>query len=307
MKKPASPLYSTLARIGLLTGISLMELGCASFQQLADVAMKSSGVVSADQIKVIDRSAQAVAKTFEDITPEQEYYIGRSVAATVFGSYRPFDNTDMNRYLNVLGQTLAQASDKPETFGGYHFYLLATDEINAFAAPGGLILVSRGMVRCCTSEDQLAAVLAHEIAHVEKQHGLKAIRKGRLTSALTTLASEGAKQYGGAELAKLTEAFEGSISDITSTMMNSGYARNLETEADREAVTILKRVGYDPYAMVTMLQNMKTRLKPDSRGFAKTHPDPQQRIESIRSLVGGGPVAVNIVRQTRFTQAVGTL
>jgi predicted Zn-dependent protease len=293
-----------LSAIGLVAGL----VGCASFQQLAGNALQSSGVVTADQLKTIKKNAQVLEKTFEDITPEQEYYIGRSVAATVFGAYKPFDNDAMNRYLNELGQSLAQASDRPETFGGYHFYLLATDEINAFSAPGGLILISRGMVRCCTSEEQLAAVLSHEIGHVEKQHGLKAIRKGRLTSALTMLATEGAKSYGGAELAKLTETFEGSITDITSTMMNSGYSRSLETEADKAAVTILKRAGYDPYALVTMLRNMKTKLKPDSRGFAKTHPDPEQRIASVKGLVGSGPVATgNPVRQKRFIQALGTL
>src|SRR4029077_1325120 len=128
---------------------------------------------------------------------------------------------------------------KPETFGGYHFLLLETDEVNAFAAPGGLILISRGMVRCCKSEDELVAVLAHEISHVDHQHGLKAIRKGRLTSALTTLGAAAGKSLGGAELAQVTQAFEGSITDITSTMMNSGYSRTTEFQADQGAIAIM--------------------------------------------------------------------
>jgi len=115
------------------------------------------------------------------------------------------------------------------------FLTVDSDEINAFAAPGGLILVTRGLIRCCASEDALAAVLAHEIGHVEKKHGLKAIRKGRLTSALTILAEEGAKNFAGDNAAQLTEDFQGSIGDITSTMMNSGYACTLETEADHAA------------------------------------------------------------------------
>ncbi len=76
----------------------------------------------------------------------------------------------------MLGQSLVIFSDRPETFGGYHFLLLDSNEINAFAAPGGLILVTRGMLQCCANEDELAAVLAHEIAHVEKKHGLTAIK-----------------------------------------------------------------------------------------------------------------------------------
>ena len=117
------------------------------------------------------------------------------MAATVLVTYKPFDREQANAYLNLLGQTVAQFSTKPETFGGYHFLLLDTDEVNAFAAPGGLILISRGMVRCCKSEDELVAVLAHEISHVDHQHGLKAIRKGRLTSALTTLGAAAGSRW----------------------------------------------------------------------------------------------------------------
>jgi predicted Zn-dependent protease len=119
--------------LGLVVGSSFF-LGCSQ--------------VRVDQIANYSQSlfkvGQAVAKTFQDITPEQEYYIGRAVGAIVAGKYKPYQNQKSTFYLNVLGQTLAQASDRPETFGGYHFAILESDEINAFAAPGGLIFVSRG-------------------------------------------------------------------------------------------------------------------------------------------------------------------
>ena len=135
-------------------------------------------LLSGDQAESILRGAKAVQKTWQDLTPEQEYYIGRAVAAQVFQTYRPLDRPAANAYLNLFGQSLAVFSDRPETFGGYHFLLLDSDEINAFAAPGGLILVTRGMVRCCENEDELAAVLAHEICHVEKKHGLERDQAG---------------------------------------------------------------------------------------------------------------------------------
>ena len=289
-------------------GLAMLVSSCSTVTQVATAAAQSAGAITPQQAQSINRSAEAVGKTFEQITPEQEYYIGRAVAATVLSTYKPYDQQAANHYLNLLGQTLAQASDRPETFGGYHFMILETEEINAFSAPGGLIMVSRGMIRCCKSEDALAAVLAHEIGHVEYQHGLKAIRKGRLTSALTILAAEGAKSFGGEQLAQLTEAFEGSITDITSTMMNSGYARGLESEADKAAVTIMKRVGYNPNALVEMLQQMKKNLKPGGMDFAKTHPDPQDRINEVKKLVGSAPaVAASPARQQRFVAAVGAI
>ncbi len=247
---------------GLLAGL-LAVSGCQTLDTVAQLGTAvgvATGTISSDQAESINKTASAAGKAFEQLTPEQEYYIGRAVAATILAEYRPADDDAANRYLNLLGQTLAMASDKPETFGGYHFLVMETDEINAFAAPGGLILVSRGLLRCCADEDAVAAVLAHEIGHVQAAHGLQAIRKGRLTSALTILATESAKQFGGRELAELTTAFEGSIGDITGTLVNSGYSRKFEREADDIAVTILERVGYNPRALEEMLAQMKQRL-----------------------------------------------
>ncbi len=139
--------------LGLL--IALTFCGCEGLPEAGAEIAKVTGVISADEAKSITRGAKAVQKTWQDLTPEQEYYIGRAVAAQVFQTYPPLDRPPGNTYLNLLGQSLAIYSERPETFGGYHFLLLDSDEINAFAAPGGLILVTRGMVRCCANEDEL--------------------------------------------------------------------------------------------------------------------------------------------------------
>ena len=199
--------------------------GCETFDQIVEVGTGvavATGNLSSDQAASINKAGKAVSKTFDDITPEQEYYIGRTVAATCLSRYPAQDDASLNAYLNLLGQTLSRFSSRPETFGGYHFLLLRSNDINAFAAPGGLILVTRGLVDCCTTEDELAAVLAHEIGHVQNRDGLRAIRTGRLNGALTTLATEGAKTLAGPELAEVTSAFDDSINEITGTLVNSG-------------------------------------------------------------------------------------
>jgi len=284
--------------------------GCAAMEQVAQVGTsvaQSQGVVTPEQAKSIVRSTTAISKALEDFTPEQEYYIGRSVGAVIVNRYKPYPNAQGNSYLNLLGQTLAQASDRPETFGGYYFLILDSDEINAFAAPGGLIFVSRGMLRCCRSEDAVAAVLAHEIAHIQFRHGIQSIEKSRQTQALTILAAEGAKTFGKKELADLTRTFEGSINDITSTMINNGYSRGFEQEADAAAVRTLSRVGYNPNALVAMLREMEGRLKPGGLDFAKTHPSPGSRIGDIESIVGRAPLAESPARQERFRRAMGNI
>jgi len=299
----------TMRRTLLLTVLMTLAaaiFGCASMTQIGTQLGQGAGVITEEEANSINRTSEALSKTFEDITPEQEYYIGRAVAASILHTYQPVDDDAANGYLNDLGQTLAMASDLPETFGGYHFLLLDSDEINAFAAPGGLILVTRGMVACCEGEDELAAVLAHEIAHVQNRDGLAAIKKSRLTSAFTTIGIEAARTLGDEEMKQLAEDFEASIDDIAQTLVNNGYARGLEHQADRDAVAILTRTGYDPEALVRMLGVMDERWKPTGPGFARTHPSPGDRISTVKPDVpevnAAPPTAA---RNRRFAAAVG--
>jgi len=282
--------------------------GCDTLDKVAEVGTSigvSAGYITPDEAQSITKSVSAVGKVFESITPEQEYYIGRTVAATILSQNKPYDNRVMTTYLNTLGQYLALFSDRPETFGGYHFLIMDTPDINAFAAPGGLILVSRGMIGCCKTEDELAGVLAHEIGHVQLNHGLQAIDKSRLTAAATILGTEAAKNLGGKDLADLTKTFESSISDITSTVMNSGYARKFEFQADKAAVTILQRSGYSPNGLVSMLRQMEKNLKPGGHDFAKTHPAPQDRIAELAKTITTTPVQYGAsMRQARFTETI---
>lgn len=296
----------------LVLGLCVFASGMAGAQildALSDIGAeigKQTGVLTPEQAGSIKKAGSAIGKTFESITPEQEYYIGRTVGAVIINKYRAYDNETANRYLNLIGESLAQFSDRPEIFGGYHFLLMDSNEINAFSAPGGLVFISRGMLNCCKNEDALAAVLAHEIGHVQLQHGLQAIKNSRLNSAFTILATESAKQFGGQDLKDLTTAFEGSINDITSTMMNSGYARSCEKEADKTAILILKRAGYDPNGLTAMLMEMKKQLKPGGLDFAKTHPSPDSRIADIIQWIGPyQPVKMPVKRQMRFIRETG--
>jgi predicted Zn-dependent protease len=287
-----------------LISCAAVETTMTNVTKVAEV----SGVISQQQGESIRKSSRAVSKSLEDFTPEQEYYIGRSVGAVVLTKYPVLADAKANAYVNLLGQTLAAASDMPELFAGYHFLILDSGEINAFATPGGHIFITRGLVHCCRTEDALAAVLAHEIGHVQLRHGMKAIEKARMTEALTILAQEGAKTLGSQQVAQLTRAFGGAISDITNTMVNKGYSRTYEYQADAAAVSLLNRLGYNPGALIAMLEVMDKQMKPGGTDFAKTHPSPQNRISELKknekALTGGETPSI---RKKRFTQALGQL
>ncbi len=296
----------------ILGAAAIIVGGCESLGSIAEVGTGvavATGRMTEQQAESVTRTADAVSRSFEDITPEQEYYIGRAVGATILDQYEPFDEQAVTEYLNLVGQGLAMASDRPELFGGYRFMALDSDEINAFATPSGLVFISRGLLRLTRSEDDVAAILAHEIGHIRHRHGLQAIRTSRITTALTSAAITGAQFATSEEVAELTEAFEGSISDITSTLVNSGYSRGAEREADEAAVEIMKRVGYDPNGLIRVLERMNESWVADGPGFMRTHPSPTARIDVVRNAIGtyrhDGTGSAE--RQRRYERALGSI
>jgi len=256
----------------------------------------------------VARSIRSVQRANADLTPRQEYYLGRAFGAQVLTTRKPLNNDEANRYLNLLGQSLARYSERPDTWAGYRFQLLDTPEVNAFAAPGGFIFVTRGLVKLAKDEDQLAAVLAHEIAHIELEHGLKAIRKDRLSTAMVGISVDAAQTFGGPRAQELSAAFEDSIGDLTKTIVNNGYARETEFEADASAVDILDRAGYPPQALLAMLESLKTLPKAGEGGFTKTHPTPEQRIKEVKGDIGRKTsYTVTSAQKRRFQAALGRL
>lgn len=252
-------------------------------------------------------SVAAVAHAAEDFTPEQEYYIGRSVGASLLTKYHPYNDAKANAYVNEVGQALAMFSDLPQTYGGYHFLIMDSSDINAFAAPGGLIFITRGMLRCCAGETSLAAVLAHEIGHVQNKDALRAIKRSRMTEAFAIIGGEAVKQASGGRLPELTSIFTDCIGDIMSTMVNNGYSRELEYQADKTAVTILRRTGYNPAGLPVMLTEMQKRLTPGHADFAKTHPAPSDRIAQLAGLARVTAVDETPARAARFKAALGNI
>lgn len=245
-------------------------------------------------------------KALKTFTPEQEYYIGRTVAARLLERYSPYDRPQLTRYINLIGQSLAQASDRPATFAGYHFLVLDSEELNAFSAPGGLIFVTRGMLKICQSEDDIAAVLAHEVAHVQEQHGIQAIKKKYRDDALLALggAALSSQTGGGAALSRL---FDLSVKDVLATLLEKGYSRAAENDADEVAITLLTRVGYDTNAIVRVLTVLQSRSQAAQPGFGRTHPSPDDRIARLRATIGDTVPVSTAARSERFRSALADI
>jgi predicted Zn-dependent protease len=308
---------SIILRASAIIAAALVVTGCGSFG-LGDVVGLGVGAALGDseskqKIGAMKEAGEATKKSQEEFTPENKYYIGRAVAANILGDprYKPYDEPKSHEYLTLLGTSLAWCSSMPETFGGWHFQVLDTDEINAFGCPEGFVLVSRGLLRCARAEDEVAAILAHEIGHVALEHGVKAIDKSRKTEALLLIVKAGVMVAGSSEAQKLAANFGDSIKDIVNNLVNKGYSRDLEYQADAFAVALLQTAGYDPRALVRMLEVMQTKWTKDGPGFMKTHPSPADRIKAVEEVIKGlpapaaAPAAVTVVRSTRFKVALG--
>ncbi|MEW5900475.1 MAG: M48 family metalloprotease [Acidobacteriota bacterium] len=291
--------------LGSLLIVAILA-SCAAVQQGADI-LAGAGKISESDRQAIAKTSRAVSATFSDIKEEEEYYIGRGVAALVLAQYQVYDKPALTNYINSVGQSLVYASDRPEIYAGYHFLVLDTDEVNALAAPGGFIFITRGLLGRCQNEEMLAAVLAHEIGHVCARHGLQSIKKSRLVDAFRIIGQEAARRYGPEEVAQLTEVFEGALGDVVETLVVRGYDRKFEHEADELAVKYTSATGYAPQGLGDFLQTMVGDSSAVSgKGWFKTHPSAEQRLEKVKARLGTLPASPREepVRTKRYQQKV---
>jgi predicted Zn-dependent protease len=261
---------------------------CAANSNLSGLGsslLSSTGLVSASQADSLFKAGAELAESQTPLSSEEEYYLGRGVSATILSRYKLYKNSGMQLYISQVGSLLAAVSDKPETFNGYRFAILDTDEINAVSAPGGFVFVTRGFLEKLKSEEELAAVLAHEIAHVVKEHGIGAISDSHLNKALVLLGKEAASSAGGSEVQMLTNAFGDSISDVANSLLTKGYSRRQEYEADEYAVELLVRAGYETQGLMDSLKMLEALEAQGSGGWFSTHPHAEDRIDEVESQV----------------------
>ncbi|MGA9756057.1 MAG: M48 family metalloprotease [Desulfobaccales bacterium] len=264
-----------LACLFLLAAAPLLIGGCTAMSVAPVAAIAYKGATKASEAS-------------RPINDSEEYYVGRAVAARILGQYKLDQNAKLTQYVNEVGNTVARKSSRPNPFRGYHFAVLDTQELNAFACPGGTIFITRGLIQTCQNEDQLAAVLAHEVGHVVNKDGINSISQARWSQVFTAMGTEAVKQYGGVA-GSLVSLFEGSIDDVCKTIVVNGYSRQAEMAADAAAVTELPRAGYNPNAMVALLTTLEAKSKGASGGIFKTHPPTSERLAKVKDQVGQTP------------------
>jgi predicted Zn-dependent protease len=207
---------------------------------------------------------------------EEEVAIGRQVAGNVLGAASLVKDDKLQQYVNRVGRWIASQSERPDL--DWHFGVIESNDINAFAAPGGYVFVTKGLYGSLQSESELAGVLAHEIGHVIKKHYLKILQQSRLVDIGGKLLT---KQVGENEYIK---SLIGNGAEIFARSLD----KNAEFEADCVAVILAARAGYDPFGLPTVLQDIAHMAKDDNRIalLFKTHPHPDDRLAQLGEAIG---------------------
>jgi predicted Zn-dependent protease len=258
-----------------------------------------------------------VASLAEEIRPDQEYYVGRSVATNILArnEYRYLDKkalsdgrlTGVTEYVNQIGNLLAAAAletkrkgDRPAPVGGWRFVVIESDEINAYAGPGGWVFVTTGAIRAAKSEDELACILAHEIAHVVRGHALGNIKKSRYADVgADVLQAAGTAALSPEQVEQLNGLMEGLIEDTMDAIFVKGYSRDTEYEADKLAVELTLAAGYKPIGLVNFLETLRGQQDTGKGGVFATHPKADDRLARIQKQIAGKKLADNTVPAVR--------
>ena len=232
------------------------------------------------------------ASVDNEFTLVDGYYLGRAVAANILNSYRPYTrNQEMIQYVNLICQSLVINSFSPPTYNGFFVMILDSNEAYAFASPGGHIFISRGLIQAINSEDILAALIAHELSHVILRHGISIISDMKDYNEMSAMADYAAGMAAGMAAAagrntasiQKTLSFRDSITQMANALMVSGYSQPQEFEADREAMSLLSKAGYNPRALIDLLRILQQFPGGSRGGLLSTHPSPAERISRAES------------------------
>jgi predicted Zn-dependent protease len=207
----------------------------------------------------------------------EEIQLGRQITGNILGAAPLVKDPELQKYVNQVGRWVASQSERP--YLPWHFGVIESEDLNAFAAPGGYVLITKGLYRQLKSESELAGVLGHEIGHVIKKHHLKLLQKQQLLNVGAGLLS--------GKLGKENSTVQkviGSGAEISARSLD----KSAEYEADRIGVILAGRAGYEPFGLPEVLQTIGHAGKDDGRValLFKTHPHPDDRLASLGDAIG---------------------
>lgn len=227
--------------------------------------------------KVLDASKDLTAK---EMSPAEEAEIGASSAAMLLGAAPLYKNAEVERYVNRVGMWVAMQTERKDI--NWRFGVLDSPKVNAFAAPSGYVLITRGLLLRLNNEAELAGVLAHEITHVIKRHYVLAYMKARQLSGGVNLALQATESRG-----RLNQQTAEILGNILKGVYAKGLSKDDEFEADANGVLYATRAGYEPYGLPRVLSMYAAAGNSSALNLlVSTHPAPNERLDRLSSVMG---------------------
>ena len=243
--------------------------------------------------KAVDTKEKVDAMTFTD---EEEKQLGEQVSQKLRDRFGVLQSEPVTKYVTLVGKVIAASSTRPNL--DWQFIVLDTDGVNAFAAPGGFVHVTRGLLGMMKNEAQLAGVLGHEVTHISEQHTINAIKRNKRAE----FAAETAGGSGGLKTALIAKAAEMVFNDV----LDGKFSQGDETQSDKIGAQMANKAGYAPNGMAEVLKLIAERNagRQDRNGFFSSHPDTKDRINKIEKLIKDEKLTAVAVVPSRYAQFI---
>ncbi|MGB4468669.1 MAG: M48 family metalloprotease [Azovibrio sp.] len=260
-----------------------------------------SGCKNLDVNSALQQGGNLARSFNHTVGPQEERRMGEESAALLLGAAPLVKSPGVQRYVNQVGQWIALQTGRSDI--QWHFGVLDTSNVNAFAAPAGYVFVTRGQLQRLQDESELAGIIAHEISHVLMGHYVQTMLKKDRVAALGNLANTVAQSQGKEEL--------GALVNLTRGIYSAGLDKEDEYQADRMGVVLAARAGYDPFGLPRVLQMYAANA--GQAGFDllfSTHPSADDRLDKLASAMADKFDALeskSIKNTTAFSRQIASL
>lgn len=260
-------------------------------------ALAAPPLAAAEQLGQIGKIGGAVKKANDlrdlQVTEAEEAKLGAEVSERIRVRYGVVQDAAVHRYVGLVGTALAQASTRPGL--PWQFIVLDTDGVNAFAAPGGYVHITRGALALLSDESELAGILGHEIVHITEKHTVNSIQKSK------------AVQMGASEtLSNSSALLERVVTATYDNIVEKGFGRAEENESDEKGVALADKLGYAPAGLSGFLTRLKDRNKgsAEKRGMFASHPEMDSRLANIKKEIAQRKLAATATLADRYKKFI---
>jgi predicted Zn-dependent protease len=230
------------------------------------------------------------------VTEAEERQIGQEVSDKLVQEFGVMQDANVHKYVTLLGTVMTQASSRPNL--DWQFIVLDTEGVNAFAAPGGFVHITKGLLGLMKNEAELAGVLGHELTHVTEKHTVNAIQKGDTIS----LGADSLGTSGGMGRALIADFAQQAYKDL----LDNKFSRNDENEADEKGVALANKVGYNPNGLSAALMKLMDRNKDakEPNGLFASHPQMKERLANLEKYIKQNKLTATALVQPRYAKNI---